>query len=209
MSTRGVRALVLCVTTDVSKRARRPTRSDRTQTAAVGPVVMGEQSRGCAVDGRRTFLRFGALPCVVVSPGAEADRARVGTSARRVGSGAALLVIALLVSSCSGSDGSASQDKNHDRRVVTSTSSSAADVARANAIAAYNAMWKDMAVAALTADYQSPQLAQHAAGDALVGADARSLHESGQRDRRQGTAADASNGHELEARRQADERGNQ
>ena len=28
-------------------------------------------------------------------------------------------------------------------------------------------MWKDMAVAALTADYQSPQLAQHAAGDTL------------------------------------------
>jgi hypothetical protein len=158
MSTRGVRALVLCVTTDVSKRARRPTCSDRTQTAAVGPVVMGEQSRGCAVDGRRTFLRFGALPSVVVSPGAEVDRARLGRSARRVGSGAVLLVIALLVSSCSASGNSASQHKKPAQQVVTSTSSSsAADVARANAIAAYNAMWKDMAAAALTADYQSPQ----------------------------------------------------
>ena len=49
----------------------------------------------------------------------------------------------------------------------TSTTTSAADNARGSAIAAYDAMWQDMAAVALTADYQSPRLAQHAAGEAL------------------------------------------
>lgn len=43
----------------------------------------------------------------------------------------------------------------------------ATDQARREAIDAYTAMWEDMAVAARTADYQSPLLAQHAAGKAL------------------------------------------
>jgi hypothetical protein len=40
-------------------------------------------------------------------------------------------------------------------------------VARKQAVAAYNEMWQDMAAASETADYQSPRLADHAAGDAL------------------------------------------
>ena len=90
-----------------------------------------------------------------------ADRARICGVVVAVG-------FALLVSSCSGSDGSASQRTSPDRPVVTRSSTpNATDVARADAVAAYNAMWQDMAAAALTADYQSPQLAQHAAGNAL------------------------------------------
>lgn len=89
------------------------------------------------------------------------DRARICGVVVAVG-------FALLVSSCSGSGGSASQRTSPDRSVVTRSSTpSATDVARVDAVAAYNAMWQDMAAAALTADYQSPQLAQHAAGNAL------------------------------------------
>jgi hypothetical protein len=51
--------------------------------------------------------------------------------------------------------------------VEASTTTSFSDSARADAIEAYDAMWQDMAAVALTADYQSPRLAQHAAGDAL------------------------------------------
>ncbi|MHB8452696.1 MAG: hypothetical protein ACYDAQ_19920, partial [Mycobacteriales bacterium] len=45
--------------------------------------------------------------------------------------------------------------------------SPAPDPAAAAALAAYNGMWADEVVAARTADYQSPLLAQHAAGAAL------------------------------------------
>jgi len=40
-------------------------------------------------------------------------------------------------------------------------------VAKSQALAAYHAMWSDMAVAARTADYRSPLLPHHAAGKAL------------------------------------------
>jgi len=51
--------------------------------------------------------------------------------------------------------------------VEASTTTTDAENARGDAIGAYDAMWQDMAAAARTADYQSPRLAQHAAGDAL------------------------------------------
>jgi hypothetical protein len=40
-------------------------------------------------------------------------------------------------------------------------------VARARALAAFEAMWQDMALASQRADYQSPVLARHASGEAL------------------------------------------
>lgn len=46
--------------------------------------------------------------------------------------------------------------------------SSPADAATKAAVAAYLGMWHDMATAATTSDWQSPQLGQHATGDALL-----------------------------------------
>ena len=46
--------------------------------------------------------------------------------------------------------------------------SSPADVARQQAIAAYQGMWRDFADAATTSDWRSPTLAHHATGDALL-----------------------------------------
>ena len=93
---------------------------------------------------------------------------RVGRPVRCICGSAVALVFAVLVASCSGSGSSAAPRTTEGQSAATrSSTTSAADVARTDAIAAYNAMWRDMASAALTADYQSPQLAQHAAGDAL------------------------------------------
>lgn len=93
---------------------------------------------------------------------------RVDTLGRHLCTSVALLFLGVLLASCSGSGNSASPRTTQDQSAATrSSSESSADAARAEAIAAYNAMWHDMAAAALTADYQSPQLAQHAAGDAL------------------------------------------
>jgi hypothetical protein len=50
---------------------------------------------------------------------------------------------------------------------TTTSPPSPATIARQEALAAYRAMWEDMATAAKTADYRSPLLAQHAAGAAL------------------------------------------
>lgn len=49
-----------------------------------------------------------------------------------------------------------------------SKATSEVSLAQREATAAYRAMWADMVAAAKTADYQSPQLAQHAAGAALA-----------------------------------------
>jgi hypothetical protein len=49
----------------------------------------------------------------------------------------------------------------------TAVQHDAAATASKRAIAAYTAMWKAMASAAQTADYQSPRLSLHADGDAL------------------------------------------
>ncbi|MDP9335955.1 MAG: hypothetical protein M3Q30_21970 [Actinomycetota bacterium] len=77
------------------------------------------------------------------------------------------LGFALVISSCGGSTSSASRRSTSTARSIRSSTLSAADAARGRVVATYNAMWRDMAVAAATADYQSPQLAQHAAGNAL------------------------------------------
>ena len=52
-------------------------------------------------------------------------------------------------------------------RVTTTTAPSTASVVSGEALAAYRGMWADMVVAARTADYQDPILAQHASGAAL------------------------------------------
>ena len=49
----------------------------------------------------------------------------------------------------------------------SASSASAAEIARSQATVAYLAMWRDMAQAGTTADWQSPVLARHAAGEAL------------------------------------------
>src|SRR5262249_16539690 len=79
-----------------------------------------------------------------------------------------VLALAATLAACGSSGGSASPRTTNDSTVATqSARPSPSDRAQAEAIAAYNAMWRDMASAALTADYQSPQPAQHASGDAL------------------------------------------
>lgn len=45
---------------------------------------------------------------------------------------------------------------------------SPADIARQQATTAYLGMWRDMATAAATSDWQSPRLGQYAIGDALL-----------------------------------------
>lgn len=50
---------------------------------------------------------------------------------------------------------------------ATTVSASPVDTAKDQAKAAYLAMWQDVSTAALTSDWQSPRLADHAAGDAL------------------------------------------
>lgn len=57
----------------------------------------------------------------------------------------------------------------------TSPSMSPAAVASQQALAAYTGMWQSMAQADQTADYQSPQLAKYATGDAL-GVISRSIY---------------------------------
>jgi hypothetical protein len=81
----------------------------------------------------------------------------------------ATLCLALAVTACSSSGSSADSkapSSARDQRTA-STAPSAVAAARKQAVAAYNAMWHDMAAASETADYQSPRLADHAAGDAL------------------------------------------
>jgi len=45
---------------------------------------------------------------------------------------------------------------------------SPSDLARQQATTAYLGMWRDMATAATTSDWQSPRLGQYATGDALL-----------------------------------------
>src|SRR5262249_31005559 len=80
----------------------------------------------------------------------------------------AALTLALAAAACSSGSSADSKTPSSTREQGTaSTAPSAAAVARKQAVAAYNAMWQDMAAASETADYQSPRLANHAAGDAL------------------------------------------
>jgi len=81
---------------------------------------------------------------------------------------ACALVVAVLAAGCGDSGSSAISDPSSTRAERTTAAvDDAMATARKQALAAYNAMWADMASAARTADYQSPRLARHADGDAL------------------------------------------
>jgi len=84
-----------------------------------------------------------------------------------IGSGAiALSFMAMLVlSSCT--NGGSSEPSPSPTHSTQTSPASPATIARQEALAAYQAMWEDMATAAKTADYRSPLLAQHASGAAL------------------------------------------
>ena len=101
---------------------------------------------------------------------------------RVVGAVATLAVSGVLLTACSGSSPGARPSTRSGPTVstaptlasspapvdsLTPSASSVLSSAAASAVAAYDAMWQDMATAATTADYQSPLLAHHAAGDAL------------------------------------------
>ncbi len=100
------------------------------------------------------------------------------TRGRLLAAWALVFALAVLLAAC-GSNGSDGSPGSPDETVgtvgvptgVPTTASpsptSAADTARQQAIAAYLGMWQDMAAAATTSDWQSPQLAQHATGAAL------------------------------------------
>jgi len=69
-------------------------------------------------------------------------------------------------STSSGSRSSAEPATSETAQLPTSTRSSS-DERRHDAVAAYIAMWSDVAVAAVTSDWRSSRLGQHATGDAL------------------------------------------
>lgn len=77
---------------------------------------------------------------------------------------AATGVIAL--AACGGHVGTAAPSATSSV-TTAATTSSASSSARQAALAAYDGMWADEQQAALTANYQSPLLAQHASGAAL------------------------------------------
>jgi hypothetical protein len=77
------------------------------------------------------------------------------------------LIVAVLATGCGGSNSSRSSPASTRTERTTSANDQPATRAREEAVTAYNAMWADMASAARTADYQSPRLERHAAGDAL------------------------------------------
>ena len=79
----------------------------------------------------------------------------------------ALLGAALLLTGCDGGSPGPSPTSSVSDASPTTAPPSPADVAKSQALAAYQAMWSDMAVAARTADYRSPLLPHHAARKAL------------------------------------------
>lgn len=88
----------------------------------------------------------------------------------------------LIVAACNSAPSSTSAGTTKPTGVAPTPSSSAptspaspADVAKQQALAAYSGMWTAMTQAGLTSNYQSPKVAQYAAGDALSEID-RSLY---------------------------------
>ena len=78
-----------------------------------------------------------------------------------------MVAIGLLLAGCG--SGTPSAASHHPTTTVRSTSApSPSQQATTAALAAYRAMWADMVVAARTANYQSPSLADHASGNALA-----------------------------------------
>jgi hypothetical protein len=81
----------------------------------------------------------------------------------------------LTLSACGGGSHSAddssvtttSDSSSRDTSTPTSSLGTPSSRAAGNALAAYRGMWAEMVVAARTADYQDPILAQHASGAAL------------------------------------------
>jgi len=120
---------------------------------------------------RRWFLpsrRAFADPGFTSAPARLARRADPSQPRRASGLFVGALVVGVLVTGCGDSGSSAKTDPSTtSTRATTAVSEDAVATARKEAVAAYNAMWADMASAARTADYQSPRLARHADGDAL------------------------------------------
>lgn len=78
------------------------------------------------------------------------------------------LAIVLVSSACSDSGSKGGQSSTSlGKRHPAASSSPPRSAIEQDAVDAYNSMWADMASAARTADYQSPRLPRHAAGDAL------------------------------------------
>lgn len=78
-----------------------------------------------------------------------------------------MVAVGLLLAGCGFGNGSPAP--HHPTiTVAPTTASSPSQHARTAALAAYRAMWADMVVAARTADYQAPILADHASGNALA-----------------------------------------
>lgn len=85
-----------------------------------------------------------------------------------------VVVLAFLLAAPACSDPQASQPDGAAATMTTSrqssptTSASPADVARANAIEVYKAMWADFVAAGRTSDWKSERLGDHATGIALT-----------------------------------------
>jgi hypothetical protein len=73
----------------------------------------------------------------------------------------------LTLSACGGGSHSAGNSSVTTTSTPTSSLGTPSSRAAGNALAAYRGMWAEMVVAARTADYQDPILAQHASGAAL------------------------------------------
>lgn len=86
-----------------------------------------------------------------------------------------MVALTLLIAGCSSAEPTstspgASRTRSGSVNAPESASSpyvSVAEIARSQATAAYLGMWQDMTKAGTTADWNSPELAQHATGDAL------------------------------------------
>ncbi|HVV12102.1 hypothetical protein [Amycolatopsis sp.] len=89
--------------------------------------------------------------------------------------GAALLVTACSTNSATGPSTAGPTVSASETTSAAPTTVSTADEARQQATAAYIGMWQAMAKAGVTSDWQSPDLAKYATGDAL-GVISRSLY---------------------------------
>jgi hypothetical protein len=80
----------------------------------------------------------------------------------------AVMTVAVAISACgSAATSSPTTASTAGTASVASTTQTRA-VASKEVIAAYRTMWADLVTAAVTSDFQSPLLAQHATGDALT-----------------------------------------
>src|SRR6266542_3331960 len=144
-----------------------PTRSNRANPASAAQRWLKRSKEGKNQD---AVDRVAARPLHGRGDVGPAAPAGDGHSGRpRTGSVSVWIVLlvagALVLAACtSGSPGPSTTSPASD---ATATPPSPADVAKRQALAAYQAMWADMVVAARTADYKSPLLPQHAAGAAL------------------------------------------